>query len=328
MIRRWFAIFVIAFAAHATALAYASDAGADAAQALFVRSDIPEAERLAGQTLSASPTSMTANFVLMETAALIGDEETMLNSAFAICQADSSGSSTYARIAAGRIRSAASASNAFRSRIPNLRRLAGSGRDLPALNLALVAAASDGAPELSELQASRDSGLLTDWRIVGPFGSRPYIDFDHHWAPEHDGVGKSGYGGHKVEFFQFPDGQVRLPSYLAKDGVFYGSSQVYLRSGGDWRIFLESGGTLEVFIDGKRILLRDDRHAPRPQSLRGDLKLSRGDHLVMVKFLSAAAPFHLAIMAPTGGLRPHPQYSQRRYCRLWLRLRRVALLGR
>jgi hypothetical protein len=172
--------------------------------------------------------------------------------------------------------------------------------------MALVAAASDGTPELNELQASRDSGLLTDWRIVGPFGTHPYVDFDHHWASERDGVGKSGYGGHKVEFFQFPDGQVRLPSYLSKDGVFYGSSHVYLRADGDWRIFLESGGTLEIFIDGKRVLSRDDRHAPRPQSLRSDRKLSRGDHLVMVKFLSAAAPFHLAIMAPTGGLRPHP----------------------
>jgi tetratricopeptide (TPR) repeat protein len=249
---------------------------------------------------------MTANFVLMEAAALRGDEEAMLNAALAICQADGSGSSAYARIAAGRIRSAASASNAFRAHIAKLRLLAGSGRDLPALHLALVAAAGDGAPELNELQASRDSGLLTDWRIVGPFGTRPYADFDHQWAPERDGVSKPGYAGHKVEFFQFAGGQVKLPSYLAKDGVFYGSSQVYLRSDGDWRIFLESGGTLAIFIDGKRVLLRDDRRAPRPQSLRSDLKLSRGNHQIMVKFLNAAAPFRLAIMAPTGGLRPHP----------------------
>jgi hypothetical protein len=109
MTRRWFAVFVIAFAAFVAAHASAADAGAAAAEALFVRSDLAEAERLAGQALSASPTSMTANFALMEAAALRGDEETMLNAALAICQADSSGSSAYARIAAGRIRSAASA---------------------------------------------------------------------------------------------------------------------------------------------------------------------------------------------------------------------------
>jgi hypothetical protein len=57
--------------------------------------------------------------------------------------------------------------------LPELRQLADKRRDLEALPLALVAAAGDGAPELSELLASRDSGLLTDWRIVGPFGAHP-----------------------------------------------------------------------------------------------------------------------------------------------------------
>lgn len=176
----------------------------------------------------------------------------------------------------------------------------------PAPRLALAEAAIDGASEMKELQASRDSGLLTDWRIVGPFGTHPYADFNRQWGPERDGIGKSSYGGHKVEFFQFADGQVKLPSYMAKDGVLYGLTQLYLRSDGEWRIFLESGGTMAIFVDGKRVLLRDDRHAPQPKSLRSDLQLSRGDHRVMVKFLNAAAPFRLAIMAPTGGLRPHP----------------------
>ncbi len=277
-----------------------------AAQALFFHSDLNEAERLAGEALQLSPASMAANFVLMEAAALRGDEEKMLDAALAICEADAAGTSAYARIAAARIRSAASASSAFRARIPKLRLLAGSSRDLPALRLALVEAAANGAPELEELQASRDSGLLTDWRIVGPFGTHPFADFDRQWAPERDGVSKPGYSGHKVEVFQFPDGQVKLPSYLAREGVFYGSSQFYLRSDGDWRLFLESGGTLEIYIDGKQVLARDDRRGPPPQSLRKDVKLSRGDHQLMVKFLTSAVPFRLAIMAPTGGLRPHP----------------------
>ena len=167
-------------------------------------------------------------------------------------------------------------------------------------------AAADGAPAINELIASRESGLLTDWRIVGPFGTHPRLDFSRTWNPERDGVAKSGYGGRKVEFFQFADGQVKLPSYLAKEGVFYASSRIYLRSEGQWRVFLESGGTLEVFIDGTKALSRDDRQGAPPQSLRTDITLAQGDHKIMVKFLPGAAPFRLAIMAPTGGLRPHP----------------------
>jgi len=174
------------------------------------------------------------------------------------------------------------------------------------LCLCLPALARGDAPGLSELMSARESGLLTDWRIVGPFGLHPSIDFDRHWAPERDHISKSSYGSRKVEFFQFADGQVKLPSHLARDGVFYATSQVYLRSAGDWRLFLECGGTIAVFIDGEKVLTRDDRHALQPTSLRSELTLSRGDHRVLVKFLNGAVPFRLAIMAPTGGMRPHP----------------------
>jgi hypothetical protein len=166
--------------------------------------------------------------------------------------------------------------------------------------------ARDGAPELSELMSARDSGLLTDWLIVGPFGLHPLTDFDRQWAPERDHIQKSAYGSRKVEFFQFTDGQVKMPSHLTGDGIFYAASQVYLHSAGDWRIFLECDGTLAVFIDGKKMLTRDDRHAAQPTSLRSNVTLSSGEHRVLVKFLKGAVPFRLAIMAPTGGLRLHP----------------------
>ncbi len=174
------------------------------------------------------------------------------------------------------------------------------------LCLCLPALARDSAPELNELMSARESGLLTDWRVVGPFGLHPSIDFDRQWAPELDQIRRSAYGTRKVEFFQFADGQMKLPAHLVRRGVFYASSQVYVRSAGDWRLFLESEGTLAVFIDGEKVLTRDDRHAQQPTNLRSNLTLSRGDHRILVKFLNGAAPFRLAIMAPTGGLRPHP----------------------
>ena len=174
------------------------------------------------------------------------------------------------------------------------------------LVLCLSVLAQSGASEMSELTSARESGLLTDWRIVGPFGLHTAADFDRQWAPERDHISKSSYGSRKVESFQFANGQVKLPSSIACDGVFYAASQVYLRSTGVWRVFLESAGTLEVFIDGEKVLTRDDRQGEQPTSLRGNVKLARGDHRVLVKFLNGTVPFRLAVMAPTGGLRPHP----------------------
>ena len=174
------------------------------------------------------------------------------------------------------------------------------------LSLCLSVVAQSGASEMSELMSARESGLLTDWRIVGPFGLHTAAAFDRRWAPERDHIAKSSYGSRKVESFQFVNGQVKLPSSRACDGVFYAASEVYLRSTGEWRLFLESAGTIEVFIHGEKVLTRDDRHAVQPTSLRSDVKLARGDHRVLVKFLNGTVPFRLAIMAPTGGLRPHP----------------------
>ena len=59
-----------------------------ATEALFSRSNLPEAERFAGQALAADPASIPAHFVLMEAAALEGDEGKLLDAALAICDAD------------------------------------------------------------------------------------------------------------------------------------------------------------------------------------------------------------------------------------------------
>ncbi len=196
------------------------------------------------------------------------------------------------------------------------------------LCLCLPALARDGAPELSELMSARDSGLLTDWRIVGPFGLHPLTDFDRQWAPERDHIQKSAYGSRKVEFFQFTDGQVKLPSYLARDGVFYASSQVYLHSAGDWRLFLESGGTLAVFIDGEKVLTRDDRHASQPTSLRSDLitvarRSPRSGQIS--QWRRAFSPGDHGSHRRTAASSEHSECPR---SGLGVRLRRAALLGR
>ena len=75
------------------------------------------------------------------------------------------------------------------------------------LCLCLSAFARDGASELNELMSARESGLLTDWRIVGPFGLHPVIDFDRQWAPERDHISKPATVRARLSFFSLPMGR-------------------------------------------------------------------------------------------------------------------------
>jgi hypothetical protein len=156
------------------------------------------------------------------------------------------------------------------------------------------------APELDELLASKESGLLTDWRIAGPFGK--YGELEKSWAPERDQLRKTHYGDKKVETTQFPTGKFVLPERFPKKGVFYASSEVWIPNGGEWRIYAETAGTMVVFIDGKQVIERssDKNNLSTTSEV---IHLQHGTHRVLVKFTANASPFHLAVMPQTGGLR-------------------------
>ncbi|HWR37276.1 MAG TPA: hypothetical protein VN622_15555 [Clostridia bacterium] len=274
-----------------------------ASEALFVRSDIEQAKRLAAAALRRNAGDARALFVRMEAAALEADDATVLDSAVRLCASRAAGPDVK-EIAAARIRDLAANTKDFRRVMPQVRRLArGAGPQSDSLRFALVNAASDGAPELDLLLQSRDSGLLTDWKIVGPLGKRPHADFDRKFEPETDGLNKSRYGNQRSEFFQFANGKVLLPEYMTQQGVFYAAADVSVRSGGEWRVRVESAGTLQVWIDGRLVVTRDDRRRAQPEVIIQPQHLSLGTHRVLVKFVGTAAPFRVAIMAPSGGLR-------------------------
>ena len=275
--------------------------GASAAEALFARSSITDARRFGDAALKRDPNLSQALFVLMEAAALEGDQAAELNAALRLCGANED--SDYSEIAAGRIRELAANTAVFRRYLPRLRTLAATSPERDQLRLALVSAAADGIPEFEILQQSRESGLLTDWRLIGPLGKLPNVDFDRKFAPEFDSLQQKKYGSRKVEYFQFSTGKFTIPKYLRQEGIFYASSKVFLRSGGEWRLRVETPGTMQVFIDGKLAVTRDDRRSTLPEIILETQHLEGGDHTVMVKFVAAAAPFRIAIMAPTGGLR-------------------------
>lgn len=157
-------------------------------------------------------------------------------------------------------------------------------------------------PELDQLLASKESGLLTDWRVAGPFGKT--ANLDRAWAPERDQLRKLHYGDMRVRSLQFASGRFDLPVRFRQSGVFYASSEMWIPNSGEWRVYAETAGGMVVFVDGKKLIqCSSDKNDLRMTS--EVLHLEHGNHRILVKFLATAAPFHLALMPQTGGLRKH-----------------------
>ncbi len=153
------------------------------------------------------------------------------------------------------------------------------------------------APELDQLLASKESGLLTDWRVLGPLGHS--TDLDHIWPAQRDQLRRKQYGSQKVVTRQFASGRFELPESVSGTGVFYAASELWLPSSSDWRVYAETAGAMIVYIDGKQIM-ETSSHAAVLHTTSETLRLERGNHRVLVKFAAQAAPFHIAVMPQTG----------------------------
>jgi hypothetical protein len=269
----------------------------DAAGALFVHSDLQAARVRAAAALKANPANIQALFVEMEAAALEADSSAELEAALRLCELKQSGDDVRVSIAAAHILEMAANTPQFRAAVPRIQKLIAAGR--PQTNYfraALVAAAADGVPGLSLLELSRASGLLTDWRIVGPLGRYRNVAFDRRWGPEDDGMAGSAYDNRAVESFRFEDGDITLPDYFGRHGVFYAAADVDIASPGEWRVRIESGGTLELFVDGASVLKKDDRLRVTPEIASAQVRLTAGTHRLLVKFLPSATPFRMAVL--------------------------------
>jgi hypothetical protein len=93
-----------------------------------------------------------------------------------------------------------------------------------------------------------------------------------------------------------------LPARFQRNGVFYAASEVWIPNGGEWRVYAETAGSMVVFVDGKRLLQRSSDKSDL-KTTSEVLHLEHGNHRILVKFVASAAPFHLAVMPQTGGLR-------------------------
>ena len=276
--------------------------------------DLPTAVRDADGRLRHNPHDTTALFVRMETAELEEHPDLVLNSALRLCSLASD--AALQELASNRILQHAGNTRVFNSITRRLKAAAALNNGCTFnLRLALVAAAMDGQPRTDLDQAAHSAGLLTRWRIAGPFGIYSNVDFERRWPAEMDQLSQQQYGGASepakksapadssalaVERFWFRDGMLSLPEYFSSRGVFYAAGEIETASAQPSQLEVLSPGTYAVFIDGKQVLLQDSRYASGPSRSSAVVRLRPGHHRLLVKFTADAAPLSVAL---------HPQFT-------------------
>jgi len=279
--------------------------------------DLPSAARGAEARLQTDRNDVDALFVRMETAELQEHPELVLDSALRLCMLQVN--SVVQEVASNRVLEHAGNSRVFNSILRRVRLAAALDNSCTFnLRLALVAAAMDGNPKVDLDQATRSAGLITHWRIAGPFGQYSNVDFERRWTPETDQLSQGQYANEVIqtapadaarkkpastsdtsktvqtERFWFRDGMLSFPDYLVAPGVFYAAGEVETPGSQTFQLEVLSSGTYAVVVDGRETLLRDSRSANGSSRNSVSLKLSAGRHRILLKFAAEAAPLSLA----------------------------------
>jgi hypothetical protein len=279
-----------------------------AAHELFVTGDLVRARQLAARALRGNPQDAEALFVRMELAAIDDDRAAGLDSAVRLCEAGAgTPGDPRVRLAAFRVRESAANTPEFRralSRVQSLVANAG-GAGWDDLQRAVLDAALAGVPGLDPYAAARASGIVTDWRIVGPLGSHALIDFDRELIRTNDNLSEAQYGNRAVENFQFPDGFIRLPDYLSSRGVFYAAGAMPVLTSVTWQLRLESGGPAELYLDGRSVL----RTTARDANGTAVAEVAPGPHRFLVKFVGSVAPLRVSVSRVNEPTPTRPQAS-------------------
>jgi tetratricopeptide (TPR) repeat protein len=280
--------------------------------------DLPSAAQEAEARLQHNPSDAVALFVRMETAELQERPELVLDSALRLCTLLSD--STLQEVASNRVLQHAGNNRAFTAVTRRVRAAAALDNACTFnLRLALVAAAMDGHPKIDLDQATRATGLLTRWRMAGPFGQYSNVDFDRRWPTEADQLSRQQYVDEvstagppeagrkklatsadntrivKTERFWFRDGMLSLPDYFSGSGVFYAVGEIELPASQAFQLEVLSSGTYAVSIDGREALLHDSRYGAGTSRDSSSLRLGAGRHRILVKFTADAAPLSVAL---------------------------------
>ncbi|HKV93253.1 MAG TPA: DUF3857 domain-containing protein [Candidatus Angelobacter sp.] len=294
------------------------DTSGQLAQRFVSDFDLPAASQEAEARLQHNPADAAALFVRMEAAELEERPELVLDSALRLCTLPVD--SLLQVMASNRILEYAGNTRVFNSVVRRVRAAAALENSCTFnLKLALVAAAMDGQPKIDLDQAARSAGLLTRWRIAGPFGEYNNVDFERRWPPEIDQLSQEQYPDEtmppglleaarkkpaasgelsktiRTERFWFRDGMISLPDYFSSPGVFYAAGEVEIPVSQALQVEVLSSGTYTVLIDGEEALQHDSRYATGASRYSVSLKLRAGRHRILVKFTADAAPLSVAL---------------------------------
>ncbi|HVZ19200.1 MAG TPA: hypothetical protein VG897_18925, partial [Terriglobales bacterium] len=183
------------------------DAASEARAAFFLRSDLSATLNETQKGLQAHPGDPELLFLRMQAAALRADTEVSLESAIQLCRVLRDRPDPRGLIAATHILDLAGNTAQFLEIVPQIQHLIAAGSPYAVdLRSALVQAAAEGVPNLSLLDASHAAGLITDWRVAGPFGAYSNADFDRSFAPETDLLKGQSSAEHPVERVRYENG--------------------------------------------------------------------------------------------------------------------------
>ncbi|HET9284439.1 MAG TPA: DUF3857 domain-containing protein [Candidatus Angelobacter sp.] len=280
--------------------------------------DLSSASQEAEIRLQRNPADPAALFVRMETAELEEQPELVLDSALRLCTLPAE--NVLQEVASNRILEHAGNTRAFNSVLRRVRAAAALANACTFnLRLALVAAAMDGEPKIDLDQATRSAGLLTRWRIAGPFGEYNNVDFERRWPSEVDQLSQEQYldevspagppeavrkkaaiSGEPAktiwtERFWFRDGMLSLPDYFSSPGIFYAAGEVEIPTSQVFQVEVLSSGTYAILVDGEEALQHDSRYTTGASRYSGSLRLSAGRHHILVKFTADATPLSVGL---------------------------------
>src|ERR1051326_6340172 len=302
------------FAAQITAGTHHSVPAAKADRELLekflVYFDLPAAAGDAEARFRQSPRDATALFVRMETAELQERTDVVLDSALHLCSRPAD--PAIQELASNRILQHAGNIKSFNSVLPRVRSAAALNTACTFnLRLAVVAAAMDGHPKIDLEQAVRSAGLITRWRVAGPFGNYSNVDFERSWPAEIDQLARQRYGTESdakkkqaadgdaasltLERFWFRDGMLSLPEYFPPRGVFYAAGEIDTANVQPSQLDVLSAGSYAVFGDGRQALLHDSRYAAGSNRSSAVLRLRPGHHHILLKFTPDAVPLSVAL---------------------------------
>ena len=217
----------------------------------------------------------------MEAARLELRNREQLHSAIAVLQ-NARGYDPRAKIASERIRELAANTPQFRAVLPQISELLAQNTPYAIeLSEAVLSAAADGTTLPGNI---RLAPRITKWQVAGPFGQFANIDFDRAWPPEEDELRSPRYEGHVREDIDTDSGQLELPEYFSRSGIYYAAADLSVNKNAKYRLMIEGAGSYGVRIDGVSALVHDARFTQQNRSILIDRQIGAGKHRILVKF--------------------------------------------